>query len=309
MEKYAAVAREVRTLMESVTPLVEPLSIDEAFLDLGGTERLHKMTPAETLARLQKRIETEIGISVSVGLSHNKFLAKIASDRDKPRGFSVIGAGETLDFLAKLPVTAIWGVGTAGAAALKRDGITTVGHLQKTEERTLMARYGKLGLHLARLARGEDARAVTPVRAAKSISSETTFSEDLGDFTALDRHLWRLSEKTAARLKEKELAGRTVVLKLKTAEFRSLTRSRSLGHATQLAEEIYRTGTSLLRPEADGTPYRLIGIGVSALERYAGDQADWLDPELAKRTGTERAIDAVRKKFGAAAIGKGRGLR
>ena len=187
MQKYARVGREVRDAMLALTPAVEPLSIDEAFLDLSGTERVHGAAPAVTLARFQRRVETEIGVTVSVGLSHNKFLAKIASDLDKPRGFAVIGRAETLAFLAERPVSIIWGVGKAMQERLARDGITTIAHLREMRRRTLVRRYGSMGLRLARLARGEDFRAVSPDRRAKSISAETTFDRDVEAESDLSR--------------------------------------------------------------------------------------------------------------------------
>lgn len=306
MKKYAYVAREVRGLMQQVTPLVEPLSIDEAFLDLNGTERLHGTSPARTMAALANRIENEIGITVSVGLSHNKFLAKIASDLDKPRGFSVIGRDETLTFLADKPVTMIWGVGKSLNRQLARDGIRLIGQLQDMEEAELLARYGSMGSRLFRLARGEDARSVHPGGQAKSISSETTFRDDLAAPADLERHLWSLCEKVAARCKAKGIGGRTVVLKLKTADFKSRTRNRKLPDPTQLSDVLFRVGRDLLRPEADGTPFRLIGIGLSSLEDGAfADPPDLLDPMAGKRADAERAMDTVRGRFGDELIQKG----
>ncbi|MGE0715798.1 MAG: DNA polymerase IV [Alphaproteobacteria bacterium] len=309
MAKYVAVGREVRRLMLTTTPLVEPLSIDEAFLDLSGTERLHGGPPARTLALLARRIETELRITVSIGLAPNKFLAKIASDLDKPRGFAAIGRAEAASFLAGKPVTLIWGVGKAAAAALAKDGITTIGQIQRMPPGDLARRHGALGLRLARLARGEDDRPVDPEGEAKSVSAETTFNFDIADGEELSRQLWSLCEKVARRLKRGELAGRTVTLKLKTADFRLLTRSRSLADPTQLAEMIYRAGEPLLRREADGTLYRLIGIGVTELAPAAhADPPDLIDTSRARSARVERVIDAVRDKLGQDAIVKGRAL-
>ncbi|OYX85330.1 MAG: DNA polymerase IV, partial [Azorhizobium sp. 35-67-5] len=173
MAKYAAVGRQVRALMQELTPLVEPLSIDEAFLDLTGTERLHRLSPARVLARFAARVESEIGITISVGLAANKFLAKTASDLDKPRGYSVLGLEEAPAFLAPRPVTFIWGVGPAFGAKLARDGFPLIGDLQRADEKDLARRYGAEGLRLWKLARGLDARIVTPDREAKSVSAET----------------------------------------------------------------------------------------------------------------------------------------
>lgn len=246
MEKYSRVGREIRAMMEELTPLVQPISIDEAFLDLRGTELLHHDPPARVLARLARRIEQEIGITVSVGLSYCKFLAKVASDLQKPRGFSVIGEAEALTFLADKPVTMIWGVGKAFATTLQADGIRTIGQLQVMDESDLMRRYGSMGQRLARLSRGIDERTVHPNDPAKSVSAETTFFDDIHRLDDLVVHLRALSEKVAWRLKRHEIAGQTVVLKLKTADFKLRTRNRRLDDPTQLADRIFRTGMSLL---------------------------------------------------------------
>lgn len=306
MEKYARVGREVRQLMGELTPMVEPVSIDEAFLDLTGTERLHKAAPAVMLARFARKVETEIGITISVGLSHNKYLAKVASDFEKPRGFSVIGRAETLTFLADKPVTMIWGVGKALAAQLERDGIRLIGQLQTMAETDLMRRYGVMGQRLARLSRGEDNRVVTPDREAKSISAETTFDTDVADRRRLEQTLFRLAEKVSARAKKADLGGHTVVLKLKTHDFKLSTRNRRLGDPTRLADRIYRTGLDLLGRELDGRKFRLIGIGIADL--VAADRCDppdLVDADAAKRAKAEAAIDAIRAKFGGAAVEKG----
>ena len=311
MEAYAAASRQVRDLMESVTPLVEPLSLDEAFLDLRGTERVHKAPPAETLARLLARIEREVGVSASAGLSHNKFLAKMASDLDKPRGLSLIGRAETLDYLAPLPVSAIWGVGPAFAARLQADGLRRVADLRARPEAELAARYGALGLRLARLARGEDSRAIDPHSPMKSISAETTFETDLADPEALEAHLWRLSLRVADRAKAHALSGRRVTLKTKTPDFRPHARQLMLADPTQLADRIFRAGRDLLKPLLPAAPFRLIGIGISALAPAspADDPPDLLDPAASRRADAERAADRIRARFGAEAITKGRGWR
>jgi len=309
MSKYAAVGREVRALMLEATPLVEPLSIDEAFLDLSGTERLHGASPARTLIRLIRRIESEIGVTASVGLSYNKSLAKIASDLDKPRGFAIIGRAESGSFLAEQPISLIWGVGPALQKKLHAGGIRTIGQLREYDEAALIARYGAMGKRLYWFCRGEDQRRVTPHGAAKSVSAETTFNDDHRDFEALKSRLWRLCEKVSSRLKAKDLAGGTVTLKLKSADFRSRTRATTLEAPTQLAEVLFRAGAALLEREIDGTAYRLIGIGASALtDASRADPPDLLDPDAGKRAKVERVIDAVRDKLGADAIGKGRGL-
>ena len=306
MAKYAAAGREVRARMLDLTPLVEPLSIDEAFLDLSGTARLHGLAPAKTLARFAKRVEAEIGITVSIGLSHNKFLAKVASDLDKPRGFSVLGAGEAAAFLAPKPVTFIWGVGKAMGASLERAGFRIIADLQRTEEATLMRKFGTEGLRLARLSRGIDRRAVNPERETKSVSAETTLAEDVAASRPLTRILWELCEKVSARLKAKELAGTTVTLKLKTADFRLRTRAHSLHAPTQLAAKIFAAGRELLARETDGTKFRLIGIGVSALAAAEeADPADLVDVSGRRNAAAEHAVDALRAKFGRDAVIRG----
>lgn len=309
MTKYAAVAKEVRALMRDLTPLVEPVSIDEAFLDLSGTERLHHASPAISAAKLVKRIETEIGITASIGLSHNKFLAKMASDLDKPRGFSVIGKAETTAFLAEKPVSMIWGVGKSLNAKLAAQGITHIGQLQHMEENDLMARYGVMGRRLWRLARGQDARIVEPSHETKSISTEVTFPTDISSNADLDRTLWKLCEKVSARAKEAGLAGSTIVLKLKTGDFKSRTRNQTLHDPTQLADRIYRAASPMLAREADGTPFRLIGVGISQLtDGDLADPPDMLDPGSMRRADAERAMDKLRAKFGKDAIISGRTL-
>ena len=303
MEKYARVGREIRTMMRDLTPLVEPLSIDEAFLDLTGTERLHHASPAETLARFAARVEREIGITVSVGLSHNKFLAKIASDMDKPRGFSVIGRAETVSLLAGMPVSRIWGVGKALEEKLAAEGIRTIAQLQAADETELAKRYGAMGLRLARLARGRDERKVNPDSEAKSVSAETTFNADISDPAELVKILRRLSEKVSFRLKKAGIAGRTVTLKLKTPDFRIHTRSRQLADPTQLADRIFRVGRELLAGETDGRRFRLLGIGVGDLSDGAfADPADLVDEAATRAAKAEHAIDSLREKFGKDAV-------
>ena len=310
MEKYVRVGKEVRQMMRDLTPLVEPLSIDEAFLDLNGTEKLHHATPALSMARLQARIEKEIGITVSVGLSYCKFLAKTASDMDKPRGFSVIGEAEALSFLAGKPVSLIWGVGNAFEAKLAKDGITRIAQLQRMEENDLMARYGVMGRRLWRLSRGLDDRDVSSNGVAKTISAETTFFDDISDAEELRRKLWPLCERVAVRAKAANKSGKTVVLKLKTGDFKSRTRSLTLPDPTQLAEVIYRASAPLLAKETDGTSFRLLGVGISQLSDGGfSDPPDMLDPTATRRADAERAMDKVRARFGSEAIIKGRGMK
>jgi DNA polymerase-4 len=306
MEKYAGVSRQVRALMLELTPLVEPISIDEAFMDLSGTQRLHGMSVAKSLARFAAKVERTLGITVSIGLSCNKFLAKIASDLDKPRGFAVLGQAEAAAFLAPKPVSFIYGVGRAAANRFAKDGIHLVSDLQKFDEAELMRRYGVEGRRLARLCRGIDDRDVNPERERKSVSAENTFERDIASFRPLEKRLWAAAEEVADRLKEKRLAGATVTLKLKTADFRILTRARSLERPTQLAGKIFSVSRELLAREINGTRYRLLGVGVSALaEADEADAADLIDTGATRRAAAERAVDRVRGKFGPEAMVKG----
>ncbi len=306
MAKYVKVGREVRRAMFALTPLVEPLSIDEAFLDLTGTERLHGMSAARVLARFAGQIEKDHGITVSVGLSANKFLAKIASDMDKPRGFAVLGQAEAAAFLAPKPVGFIYGVGAVSAARLASDGYRLIADLQRADQHDLMRRYGEEGARLWRLARGLDDRAVCTDRETKSVSAETTFDRDIGDYRPLEQHLWDLTERVSARLKASALAGSTVTLKLKSVDFKIRTRARALGAPTQLAARIFAAGRDLLRHEVGSTRFRLIGIGVSHLEDATGDDlSDLIDRRAA---GAELAIDRLRSKFGKDAVVKGLAL-
>ncbi len=311
MDRYVEVSRQVRALMEELTPAIEPLSLDEAFMDLTGTAKLHGAPPAVMLARLVKRMREEIGITGSIGLSHNKFLAKVASDLDKPRGFAVIGKAETESFLENQPVRLIWGVGQAGQAALEAAGIRTFADLRRWDRKDLGARFGTMGDRLWHLARGQDARRVSADSPMKSISNETTFHEDTNDPEILDGHIWRLSEKVSDRAKAKGRAGRVVTLKLKRANHAILTRRTSLRDPTQIADRIYRTARELFDLAGDQGPYRLLGVGLSDL--VGADQADLsgdlLDPDAARRSQAERATDAIRARFGSDAILKGRALR
>ena len=307
---YSAVARQIRVMMEDLTPLVEPLSLDEAYLDLSGTERIHHKSPARTMAALALRIEKEVGITVSVGLSGNKFLAKLASELDKPRGFAVIGMAEAKSFLRDKPVGMIRGAGKVLAARLERDGFATIGALQDADARDLAHRYGATGLWLHRIANAHDSRPVDPDGEMKTISAETTFDRDLSDYAELEAILWRQAERVSARAKAKDLAGRTVILKLKTADFRLRTRSTSLDSPTQLADRIFRTARAALKREADGTRFRLLGVGLSGLgPGVSADPGSLIDPQGDRRAAAERAMDRIRSRFGGEAVGKGRSFK
>ncbi|MGI8525596.1 MAG: DNA polymerase IV [Pseudolabrys sp.] len=303
MSKYVEVGRLVRRAMLALTPQVEPLSIDEAFLDLTGTERLHGMIAAKLLARFALAVERDFGITISIGLASNKFLAKIASDLDKPRGFAVLGSAEAPAFLAEKPVNFIYGVGAVSAARLIADGFRSIADLQRASERDLMERYGQEGLRLSRLSRGIDERKVEPDGDTKSVSAETTFNTDVSALRPLEQTLWELTERVSTRLKARGLAGSTVTLKLKSADFKIRTRARSLPQETQLAGRIYAAGHDLLTREIGTTKYRLIGIGVSNLKEMDGAElADLLDRRAAN---AEHAVDRLRSRFGRDTVVKG----
>lgn len=303
MAKYVEAGRAVRAKMLALTPLVEPLSIDEAFLDLGGTAALHKAPPAITLARFAKEVERDIGISVSIGLASNKFLAKIASDLDKPRGFAALSIEEAPAFLAPRPVGFLWGVGPAFAASLIRDGFRTIGDLQRADPKDLARRYGDGGLRLSRLVFGRDARAVNPDHERKSVGAETTFDTDISNAEELAAHLYRLSEKVADRLRATDIAGANVTLKLKTADFRIRTRAEQLPSPTRLAGRIFETAKALLKREADGTAFRLIGVSLSDLgPASAADPRDLVDDRSEKLGAIEAAVADLRARFGREAV-------
>lgn len=311
MEEYSRTSKAIRKLMEELTPVIEPLSLDEAFLDLSGTTNLHGAPPAIMLAKLVKRMHDEIGITGSIGLSHNKFLAKVASDLDKPRGFSVIGKAETASFLHDKPVRMIWGVGQAAQASLNKAGIHTFSDLLRWERADLSDRFGSMGDRLWHLARGQDYRRISPNAPVKSISKETTFNEDTANVDILDGHLWRLAEQVADRAKAQNLAGRVVTLKLKRTNRTLISRRLSLRDPTQLADAIYSTSRGLFDSVGAQGPYRLIGVGIADLLPEAdGDRSgDLLDTAAQNRSKTERATDSIRQKFGKDAILKGRALR
>ena len=311
MEEYVKASRAIRAMMEELTPAIEPLSLDEAFLDMGGTARLHGAPPAVMLARLVRRMKTELGLTGSIGLSHNKFLAKVASDLDKPHGFSVIGRAETMDFLQDKPVRMIWGVGASAQASLEKAGIRSFSELLRWEQTDLVARFGSMGDRLYHLARGEDRRRVSAHSPMKSISNETTFHDNTSDPDLLDGHIWRMAEKVSDRAKAKNLAGRVITLKLKRADHSLLSRRVALSDPTQLADRIYRTARGLFDQVQETGPYRLLGCGLSDLsDASAADKlGDLLDPGAARRSNAERATDAIRGKFGTQAIVKGRAFR
>ena len=305
--KYVAVGRQIRGMMTRLTPLMQPLSIDEAVLDLAGTEALHGAPPAVVLARFAREVEQAVGVTVSIGLAPNRLLAKIAAGRDKPRGFAVIGA-EAAALLASEPVRLLPGVGPALARRLAAQGITLLGHLQALSDREAHRRLGDEGPSLAARARGEDPRRVNPGRETKSISAETTFDTDLTRPADLERHLWRLSEKLARRLRENALSAGGVVLKLKTTDFAIRTRAGRLPSPTVLPDRLFDAARSLLAREATGAAFRLIGIGANPLLPLGdADHGDLADIDTPRRAATQAAIDTLRQRFGDAAIVRGRG--
>jgi len=307
MKRYSEVGHAIRQRMKTLTPLIEPLSVDEAFLDLTGTEKLHKAPPAVLLAKLAREIETEIGITISVGLAPNKFLAKLASDMDKPRGFTVIGKKDAHELLSTLPITRIYGIGKKTAQSLAKDGLSKISQLQTLDEASLIRRYGETGQRLYRLARGIDKRPVKSDRTVKSVSSERTLERDLVNYDDLEAKLWRCCEQVANDLKRKKLAGMTITIKVKTSMHRIITRSRTLTNPTQLSINLFEVGQDLLKPIVDGTPYRLIGIGVSQFRPLSeADQPDLLEPKRAQKVKAERTIDSLKNKFGKHAITPGR---
>ena len=310
MAKYVHEGRRIRGMMEALTPLVQPMSIDEAVLDLTGTEALHGAPPAVVLARFALAVEKEVGVTVSIGLAANRLMAKLAAERDKPRGFAVIGADEAAGWLAPQPVGVLPGVGPAMARRLQAAGFSTLGQVAALDQREAMRRFGEEGPALAARARGEDTRRVNPDRETKSISAETTFETDIASREALEAPLWRLCEKLARRLKEKEFAAAGVTLKLKTASFATRTRAARLSQPTRLPDVLFATVRQLLAKEVDGTAFRLIGIGAQPLApAESADLGDLADPEAPRRAARWAAVETLRAKFGDAAVMRGRGLR
>ena len=311
MELYANISKSIRQMMFDLTPAVEPLSLDEAFLDLTGTEKLHGNPPVVQLSLLLKRISQELGITGSVGLSHNKFLAKIASDLDKPKGFSIIGKEETDEFLSNKPVSLIWGVGNTLRNKLEEDGIRTFSELKIRHKEDLIKRYGQMGLRLWHLSRGQDTRKISANNQVKSISNETTFSEDTSDALLLDGHIWRLCEKVSDRAKATEKIGSVVSIKLKRKDHSQVTRRLSLREPTQMCSMIYKSAKTLLDNLEDKGPFRLIGVNLSKITKALPEHNynDLIDIQGKNSIEVEKATDKIRGRFGKKAIIKGRMLR
>ena len=309
MSKYRNASRKIQNLMNQLTPLTEPISLDEAFLDLSGTKKLHKKIPAVLLAELSKKINQEVGISVSIGLSYNKFLAKICSDLDKPKGFSLLGRGDSKKFLSSQPVEILWGVGKILKRKLNDDGIKTISQIEELGIKEVINRYGSIGSHIYSLSQGKDLRRVVPQRQIKSISHETTFENDISDKEVLEKKLWSLCEKVSKRSKEKGLGGQTITLKLKTKEFKLISRSCTIDEPTQIGELIFQNTKTLLDREDDKVKYRLIGVGISNLkDSELCDLYDLINISKTKNAKIEYAIDDIRNKFGKDLIKKGRSI-
>ena len=309
MSKYRDASRKIQNLMNQLTPLIEPISLDEAFLDLSGTKKLHKKIPAVLLAELSKKINQEVGISVSIGLSYNKFLAKICSDLDKPKGFSLLGRGDSKKFLSSQPVEILWGVGKILKRKLNNDGIKTISQIKELGIKEVINRYGSIGSHIYSLSQGKDLRRVVPQRQIKSISHETTFENDISDKEVLEKKLWSLCEKVSKRSKEKGLGGQTITLKLKTKEFKLISRSCTIDEPTQIGELIFQNSKTLLDREDDKVKYRLIGVGISNLkDSELCDLYDLINISKTKNAKIEYAIDDIRNKFGKDLIKKGRSI-
>lgn len=311
MDAYRQASQKIRIMMEQLTPAIEPLSLDEAFIDMSGTERLHGEPAALSLARLVKQIEQKLGLSGSIGLSHNKFLAKLASDLDKPKGFSIIGKSETEGFLRPLPIKKIWGVGKVTQDRLEKDGIRIFDDLRRYTRQDLNTNYGNLGEHLWFLCRGIDHRSIKQSRKVKSISKETTFTNDISKIGILDGYLWRLSENVSDQAKLKGQSGHVVTLKVKRFNHKTITRRITLREPTQMADRIYTNARALLDDVMIERPFRLIGVGISNFDTVenADNYNDFLEEDAKKRATTERTTDEIRKKFGKNIIIKGRSLR
>ncbi|QTN18426.1 DNA polymerase IV [Brevundimonas sp. AJA228-03] len=306
--KYVPESERIFGMVGELTPLVQTLSLDEAWIDLSGTERLNGGPPALQLIRLQKRIEEETGLSVSIGLAPNRFLAKVASELDKPRGFSVIGTANAEALLAPKSVRILPGVGPVFGKTLISDGFATVGDLASADVRDLVKRYGETGLRLHDLAHARDARAVNPEHDRRGMSAENTFNTDLTTQEELEAELWPLCEKIAAKARRDGVASRIVVLKLRRTDFRIVTRRTTMPEPVQTARALFAIGRDLLKPEL-GRPYRLIGIGLADIQDAEDMPPALFDTGEARTLKTETTIDALREKFGAGAVVAGRALK
>ena len=300
MAKYARVSDEIMALLGEFSPLVEPVSVDEAFIDLTGTASLFG-PPADAVRSIKDRIRAETGLTASAGLASNKFIAKIASDLRKPDGMVVVEPGREAEFLAPLPIERLWGVGKATAKSLAALGIATIGQLQRLSRATLVSRLGDHGADLHELAFGRDDRAVTPWTAPKSMGAETTFERDSDDRTRLETTLRGQAERVARELRAGGVAASRVTLKLRFADFRTITRSHT-GDPTQDGLELYRRVLILFAREDLLQRVRLIGISASALGPPDSGQLGLLDPNAVRRERLARAVDGISERFGADVI-------
>lgn len=306
MELYSREGLKIRAMMQDLTPLVEPVSIDEAYLDLSGTDRLHGCSPAVTLVRFQRKVEAETGLTVSVGLSSNKFLAKTASDLDKPRGFAVLAPEDVPDILWGRSVGFLHGVGPAFVKTLNRDGYITIGDLAAADFGVLQSRYGDSGARVAAMAIGKDSRKVEPDSERKSISSETTFNTDLRDLEDLEPILARLCTQVGERTRASLCSGRVVTLKLRTASFKAITRRITLSEPTATGRIVFEAAKPLLVAELSKGPFRLIGVGLTDLsEPETADHGDLMNTSAPRKAALERALDQVKAKFGKGAVKSG----
>ena len=310
MEIYAEISQQIRAMMNDITPLVEPLSLDEAFMDMSGTHKLHGAPPAVMLAKLMDRISSNLGLTGSIGLSHNKFLAKVASDLNKPNGYSIIGEAETSSFLKDKSIRLIWGVGASTQKSLEKSGIRTFLDLLRWDRKDLVSKFGSMGDRLWFLARGQDARVVSNSDRIKSISNETTLNENTSDLRVLEGHLWRLCEKVSSRAKSKGLAGTIMILKLKSSNHKIITRRVTLRDPTYMADVLFRSTYPLMEAAIENGPFRLVGAGLSGLclASQAQREPELLDDGAINRIKVERVTDEIREKFGDEAMIKGRSL-
>jgi DNA polymerase-4 len=310
MKIYAEISQQIREMMNDITPLVEPLSLDEAFMDMSGTHKLHGAPPAVMLAKLMDRISGNLGLTGSIGLSHNKFLAKIASDLNKPNGYSIIGEAETSSFLQDKPIRLIWGVGASMQKSLEKSGIRTFSDLLRWDRKDLVSKFGSMGDRLWFLARGQDARVVSNSDRIKSISNETTLNENTSDLRVLEGHLWRLCEKVSSRAKSKGLAGTIMILKLKSSNHKIITRRVTLRDPTYLADVLFRSTYPLMEAAIGNGSFRLVGAGLSGLclASQVEREPELLDDGALNRIKVERVTDEIREKFGDEAMIKGRSL-
>ena len=310
MKIYAEISQQIRAMMNDITPLVEPLSLDEAFMDMSGTHKLHGAPPAVMLAKLMDRISDNLGLTGSIGLSHNKFLAKIASDLNKPNGYSIIGEAETSSFLKDKSIRLIWGVGASTQKSLEKSGIRTFLDLLRWDRKDLVSKFGSMGDRLWFLARGQDARVVSNSDRIKSISNETTLNENTSNIRVLEGHLWRLCEKVSSRAKSKGLAGNIMILKLKSSNHKIITRRVTLRDPTYMADVLFRSTYPLMEAAIENGPFRLVGAGLSGLclASQALREPELLDDGALNRIKVERVTDEIREKFGDEAMIKGRSL-